>query len=99
MGPCVRRDDIEQDAIACCRQQKWPGLLPAIFISVSRSASPRRRDAGRGWRQRSLTAIEQRSDAPDRDAPVDAARTLRLLLQVLLAIALRGQVLGKHAEL
>src|SRR6185369_10271571 len=53
-------------------------------------ASARRRGAGRGRRQRGLSAVEQRRDVADGDAPVDRARPVGLLLQVLLAIALRG---------
>ena len=61
--------------------------------------SPRRRGAGRRRRQRGRSAVEQRRDAADGDAPVDAARSVGLFLQILLAVALRGQVFRRHLEL
>src|SRR5258705_8086220 len=80
-----------------CFREKWPELLPASFICEC--ALPRRRGAGRRRRQLGRAAIEQWRDVADGDAPVDTARSVGLLLEVLLAIALRCQVLRRHAEL
>ena len=44
-------------------------------------------------------AIEQRGDAANGDAPVDAARSVGLFFRILRAITLRGQVLRRHPEL
>jgi hypothetical protein len=44
-------------------------------------------------------ARDQRCDAADRHAPVGALGPLRLHFQLLLAIALRHQVLRRHPEL
>src|SRR5262249_2599353 len=78
-------------------KQEWPGSLPAISHSARRLS--RRRNAGRRRRQRGIAAGEQRRNAADGDAPVDAARSRRLLLQILRAVALRGQVLRRDPEL
>jgi len=88
------RDD---SRMFCQIKPKMAGSDPGICISSIRlclTAAPQRggAGAGRGRRQRGSAAVEQRRDAADGDAPVDAARPVGLLLQILLAIALRGQV-------
>ncbi|MGY3370533.1 argininosuccinate synthase [Bradyrhizobium sp. GM2.4] len=95
--PAGERQELTRSIRATKQNKKWPGLLPAILHLCV--ASARRRGAGRGRRQRGLAAVEQRRDVADGDAPVDRARSLRLLLQVLLAIALRRQVFRRHTEL
>ncbi len=79
--------------------KKWPGLLPAIFICDDLSYRRGGAVPGGGGGSERLSAVEQRRDVADGDAPVDRARPVDLLLQVLLAIALRGQVFRRHVEL
>src|ERR1700738_2891370 len=68
-------------------------------FSLSDALPSRRRGAGRRGRQRGLSAVQERGDVADGDAPVDAAWPIGLLLQILLAVTLRGQILRRHLEL
>ena len=43
-------------------------------------------------------STQQRSDTPDRDPPVLPRVALRVHLEVLLAVALGRQILGRHLE-
>jgi len=79
--------------------KKMAGISPGHFHFALGPALPRRRGAGRGRRQRCRSAVEQRRDAADGDAPVDAARSVGLFFQILRAVALRSQVFRRHPVL
>src|SRR5258706_291904 len=75
------------------------GIAPGHFLLREHFASPRRRGTGgRRW-QRCRSAVEQRRDAADGGAAVDAAWPVGLFFQVLGGLALRGEVFRRHLEL
>ena len=68
----------ETRRLAMQRTDKMAGIAPGHFaFSWKASALPRRHRARRRRRQRRRAAVEQRRDAADGDAPVDAARSRR----------------------
>ena len=82
----------------CATKQKWPGLLPAILHCV---ASPQRGGAvpGGGGGSEAWPPLSSGVMRRTVTRRLIEARSVGLLLQILLAVALRRQVLRRHTEL
>ena len=77
---------------------KMAGIFPAILFRERSNLAGRNETRRRRW-QRSRRAAEQGRDAANGHAPIDTARSGRLLLQVLRTVSLRGQVFRRYTEL
>src|SRR6478609_1340105 len=84
------------------RRKAWmAGTSPAMTLRVRCNPRWRRYPPAALPRRRGVVRllVDQRRDAAHRDAAVGALGTLRRHLEVLLAVALGDEVLGRHLEL